>query len=87
MQSISRFEPQLVSLPTTNADFVVLKQLAVAAGYQIISTASPKTFELVKKLGASQIFDNNSPTLVSDVVEASKGRDSMPLEWVFGAHS
>jgi NADPH:quinone reductase-like Zn-dependent oxidoreductase len=32
-------------------------QLAVAAGYEVITTASPKNFDYVKKLGASQVFD------------------------------
>jgi len=49
-------------------------QLAVSAGYKVISTASPKNFDLVKKLGASQVFDYNSPTVVSDLIEAFKGK-------------
>lgn len=32
-------------------------QLAVAAGYDVITTASPRRFEYVKGLGASQVFD------------------------------
>lgn len=32
-------------------------QLAAAAGYEVIATASPKNFEQAKKLGASQVFD------------------------------
>ncbi|TVY52236.1 Dehydrogenase azaJ, partial [Lachnellula cervina] len=34
-------------------------QLAVAAGYEVITTASPKNFTLVKTLGATQAFDYN----------------------------
>lgn len=32
-------------------------QLAVAAGYEVITTASPSRFEYLKGLGASQVFD------------------------------
>ncbi|KAJ2965091.1 hypothetical protein NQZ79_g223 [Umbelopsis isabellina] len=49
-------------------------QLAVAAGYEVISTASPKNFEYVKKLGASQVFDYNSKTVVQDIISALKDK-------------
>lgn len=35
-------------------------QFARAAGYDVFTTASPKNFEYVKKLGASQLFDLQS---------------------------
>ncbi|KAL2049034.1 hypothetical protein ABVK25_010705 [Lepraria finkii] len=43
-------------------------QLGVAAGCDVITTCSPKNYELVKKLGASQAFDYNSDTVVSDIL-------------------
>ena len=49
-------------------------QLAVAAGYEVITTASPRNFDYVKKLGASQVFDYNSKTVVEDVIKAFKGK-------------
>jgi threonine dehydrogenase-like Zn-dependent dehydrogenase len=49
-------------------------QLAVAAGYEVITTASPRNFELLKKLGATQVFDYNSPRVIVDVVQAFKGK-------------
>ena len=49
-------------------------QLAVSAGYEVITTASPKNFDLVKKLGACQVFDYKSPTVVSDMIAAFKGK-------------
>lgn len=49
-------------------------QLAVAAGYEVIATASPHNFGYVKKLGASQVFDHRSPTITADVVHALKGK-------------
>ena len=51
-------------------------QLAIAAGYQVIATASPKNFQYVKNLGAAQVFDYNSPSVVSDLVEALTGKTS-----------
>ncbi len=49
-------------------------QLAVAVGYEVITTASPKNFDYVRKLGASQVFDYNSQTIVDDLIDALKGR-------------
>ena len=49
-------------------------QLAVAAGYDVISTASPKNFDYVKSLGASQVFDYNSATVIPDIVAALADR-------------
>jgi NADPH:quinone reductase-like Zn-dependent oxidoreductase len=49
-------------------------QLAVAAGCDVITTASPRNFDYVKKLGASQVFDYNSSTIVDDLVDAFKGK-------------
>lgn len=49
-------------------------QLAVAAGYQVITTASPKNFEYVKKLGASEVFDYNTSTIGDELVTAFKGK-------------
>ena len=51
-------------------------QLAVAAGYEVITTASPKNFDYVKKLGASQAFDYNSGTIVEDLINVFKGKKS-----------
>lgn len=49
-------------------------QLAVASGYEVITTSSPKNFEYCKSLGASEVFDYRSPTLVADVVAAFQGK-------------
>ena len=55
-------------------------QLAVAAGYEVITTASPKNFDYAKKLGASRVFDYNSKTAVRDIIAAFKGKTS-PGRW------
>lgn len=49
-------------------------QLAIAAGYEVITTASLKDFDFVKKLGASQVFDYESKTIVDDLVHAFKAK-------------
>ena len=45
-------------------------QLAVAAGYEVFTTCSPRNFDLVKSLGASQAWDYKSPTVVKDITKA-----------------
>ncbi len=49
-------------------------QLAVAAGYEVITTSSPRNFAYVKKLGARQVFDYNSTTVVTDIIAAFQGK-------------
>ena len=47
-------------------------QLAVAAGYRVITTASPRNFEYVRRLGASEVFDYNSRTVRRDIKRVLK---------------
>jgi len=49
-------------------------QLAVAAGYEVITTSSPRNFDYVKGLGARQVFDYNSTTVVKDIIAAFQGK-------------
>lgn len=49
-------------------------QLAVAAGYEVFSTASPRNHEYLRKLGASQVWDYKSKTVVGDIIGALRGR-------------
>lgn len=49
-------------------------QLGVAAGYEVFTTASPKNHKYLKSLGASEIFDYKSPTVVADMVRALRGK-------------
>ncbi|KAI0847513.1 GroES-like protein [Daldinia vernicosa] len=51
-------------------------QLAVASGYEVYTTSSPKNFDYCKGLGAARVFDYNSPTGTQDLVEAFKGKTS-----------
>jgi NADPH:quinone reductase-like Zn-dependent oxidoreductase len=49
-------------------------QLAAAAGYSVVTTASPKNFDYVTGLGAARAFDYNSPTVIADIVAALAGK-------------
>jgi NADPH:quinone reductase-like Zn-dependent oxidoreductase len=49
-------------------------QLAVASGYEVFTTSSPKNFDYCKSLGASQVFDYSSSTAIADIVAALKGK-------------
>jgi len=48
-------------------------QLAVAAGYRVLTTASPRNFDYFKALGASQVFDYHSSTVRRDIKRALTG--------------
>ncbi|MFK3741164.1 zinc-binding alcohol dehydrogenase family protein [Massilia sp. TN1-12] len=45
-------------------------QLAVAAGYDVLTTCSPNNSQFVRALGARRAFDYRSPTVVADLVNA-----------------
>lgn len=50
-------------------------QLAVAAGYEVVTTASPRNFEYVRQLGASEVFDYRDAKVVDALVRYLSGRD------------
>lgn len=49
-------------------------QLAAAAGYEVFTTASPRNFAYVQRLGAVQVFDYHSPAVFRDVIHAMNGK-------------
>ncbi|OZD39936.1 hypothetical protein CH252_29690 [Rhodococcus sp. 06-1477-1B] len=49
-------------------------QLARAAGYDVVTTASGKNAETVRSLGAGDVVDHRSPSAVDDLVAAVAGR-------------
>lgn len=49
-------------------------QLARAAGYDVVSTASPRNAELVRSLGADVVVDHNASGAVDDLVVGIAGR-------------
>ncbi|MGI3783267.1 MAG: zinc-binding alcohol dehydrogenase family protein, partial [Janthinobacterium lividum] len=48
-------------------------QLAVNAGYRVVATASPRNFDLVRGLGAAEVFDYRQRLVVADVVGSMRG--------------
>ncbi|KAJ5205544.1 Polyketide synthase enoylreductase [Penicillium cf. griseofulvum] len=44
-------------------------QIAKAAGYRVVTTASPRSFDLVKEYGATAVFDYRSATVAADIVK------------------
>jgi Zn-dependent alcohol dehydrogenase len=51
-------------------------QLATAAGYEVITTASPKNHSYLKQLGAAEVYDYRSPTVVRDIISVFKNRQA-----------
>ncbi|KAG9200847.1 hypothetical protein G6514_006555 [Epicoccum nigrum] len=42
-------------------------QMATMSGYSVVSTSSPRNFDLVKAYGADVVLDYNSPTCAADI--------------------
>jgi NADPH:quinone reductase-like Zn-dependent oxidoreductase len=49
-------------------------QLAAAAGYEVFTTCSPRSFAYVQRLGAGHAFDYHSPTVIRDLIRALDGK-------------
>ena len=58
-------------------------QLAAASGLDVITTASPQNFDLLKSFGAQHVLDYTSPTVIEDISKLTHGR----LEYIFDCHS
>jgi len=51
-------------------------QFAVASGLEILTTASSRNFESLKKLGADMVFDHTAPDIVSQIVRELDARSN-----------
>ncbi|EWZ28669.1 hypothetical protein FOZG_17674 [Fusarium oxysporum Fo47] len=49
-------------------------QLAIAAGYHVIATASPENWDTMRNLCAFAVFDYRSSSVIDDVVTSLKDR-------------
>lgn len=49
-------------------------QMASAAGYAVITTASPSNFQYCKKLGANHVVDYQNPEAISNLISLMKGK-------------
>ncbi|KAF9878689.1 hypothetical protein CkaCkLH20_03589 [Colletotrichum karsti] len=54
-------------------------QFARLSGLRVVATSSPRNFDYLKSLGASAVFDYNSPTVAADI-RAHTG-DNLKLAW------
>ncbi len=59
---------------STSVGSNAIQLAAAAAGYEVIATASPRNFDYVRRLGASQVFDYQSPTVTRDIIRALTGK-------------
>ncbi|KAH7390198.1 zinc-binding oxidoreductase-like protein CipB [Cadophora sp. MPI-SDFR-AT-0126] len=63
-----------IPLPSDSSVGTASIQLAKASGFEVISTASAHNHQLVKSLGASEIFDHGGKSVVDDIVIALRGK-------------
>ncbi|KAJ5864953.1 uncharacterized protein N7529_006869 [Penicillium soppii] len=61
--------PILIYSGSTSAGLYAI-QLAKLAGLTVITTASPRSHDLVKEYGADDVFDYRSPTAVEEIIRA-----------------
>ncbi|KAJ9615267.1 hypothetical protein H2200_001342 [Cladophialophora chaetospira] len=70
--------------PSTTGDFILIYggssatgtlgiQFAKFAGYRVITTCSPRNFDLVKSLGAEEAFDYNDSEAATKIKDYTKG--------------
>lgn len=50
-------------------------QLARASGLNVVTTVSKHNEDLVRRLGATKIYDRNSPEVVAEMVADLRGKD------------
>ena len=50
-------------------------QLVRAAGYEVVTTSSPRNFDFCRGLGADHVFDHTSSTVVEDLVKYLEGKE------------
>jgi NADPH:quinone reductase-like Zn-dependent oxidoreductase len=58
-------------------------QLASLSGFTVITTSSPKSFPLLKSLGATHCLDYSSPTIIQEISHLTHGQ----LQYLFDCHS
>lgn len=66
-------KPVLIWNNSTNVGCCAI-QLAVAAGYEVLSTASKRNHDYLSTLGASSVWDYSSPTVAKDTIAAAKDK-------------
>lgn len=69
-----RDTPVLIYSGSTSAGLYAI-QLAKLAGLKVVTTASPRSAELVKQYGADDVFDYRSPTALDEIIQAYPNLD------------
>lgn len=64
-----RESPMFIYAGATSAGLYAI-QMAKIAGLTVVTTASPRSHDLVKKYGADDVFDYRSPTAADEIVRA-----------------
>jgi NADPH:quinone reductase-like Zn-dependent oxidoreductase len=57
-------------------------QFAKLSGCEVIATASPRNFDLVRKLGADQVFDYRAPDVGSKIREATNDKLALAFDCI-----
>lgn len=62
-------------------------QLAVASGYEVVTTASKRNIDLCKSLGATHVLDYGSKTVIDEIVDVLKSKTVAGAYDSIGQHS
>ncbi|BCS02740.1 zinc-binding alcohol dehydrogenase family protein [Aspergillus luchuensis] len=57
-------------------------QFAKLSGYKVLTTCSPRNFDLVKGLGADEVFDYNAPNAAAEIRKATDNKLKLVLDTI-----
>ncbi|RHZ53112.1 zinc-binding alcohol dehydrogenase family protein [Aspergillus thermomutatus] len=57
-------------------------QFAKLSGYRVLTTCSPRNFELVKSLGADEVYDYNDPNAAAEIRKATDNKLKYVLDTI-----
>ncbi|GAW20137.1 hypothetical protein ANO14919_096340 [Xylariales sp. No.14919] len=75
-------KPTILIYGGSTASGTIAIQLAKLSGWNVITTCSPKHFDLVKDRGADMVFDYRTPNVGEQIHEASHGSITKVLDTV-----
>lgn len=62
-------------------------QFAKLSGYEVIATASPRNFDLLRKLGADHVFDYNDPEVGEKIRQATNDKLKLVFDCISEGNS
>ncbi|KAG7661607.1 IFR1 [[Candida] subhashii] len=77
----------LIWAGTTSSGGLAIQLAKLIFGLKVVTTALPRHFEYVKSLGADEVFDYQSPSLITDIQEVVKGKIEYAFDTVGTARS